>query len=136
MLFYINIYGIHKLLKTVRFFGPPCIYRTSEKQSQKSPRSQSLTGLSFRTVFRISYAQRLLSSIVYSFRLFLVSDVGSMFGFCCKWCDVAALNTVGTVSLITDEEQRRNLSADLHQACRHFVAGACLAARKQRKLSP
>ena len=25
-LFYVNIYGSYKLLKTVRFFGPPCIY--------------------------------------------------------------------------------------------------------------
>ena len=24
-LFYVNIYGSYKLLKTVRFFGPPCI---------------------------------------------------------------------------------------------------------------
>ena len=25
-LFYVNMYGIYKLLKTVRFFGPPCIW--------------------------------------------------------------------------------------------------------------
>ena len=25
-LFYVNIYGSYKLLKTVRFFGPPCMY--------------------------------------------------------------------------------------------------------------
>ena len=25
-LFYVNIYGSYKLLKTVRFFGPPCNY--------------------------------------------------------------------------------------------------------------
>ena len=28
-LFYVNIYESYKLLKTVRFFGPPCIYRPS-----------------------------------------------------------------------------------------------------------
>ena len=27
MLFYVNIYGSYKLLKTVWVFGPPCIYR-------------------------------------------------------------------------------------------------------------
>jgi len=26
-LFYVNIYGSHKLLKIVRFFGPPCTTR-------------------------------------------------------------------------------------------------------------
>ena len=25
-LFYVNIYGSYKLSKTVRFFGPPCIF--------------------------------------------------------------------------------------------------------------
>jgi len=25
-LFYVNMYGSYKLLKTVRFFGPPCVY--------------------------------------------------------------------------------------------------------------
>ena len=30
-LFYVNIYGSYKLLKTVRFFGPPCIYTMSQE---------------------------------------------------------------------------------------------------------
>jgi len=28
-LFYVNIHGSYKLLKTVRFFGPPCIFSGS-----------------------------------------------------------------------------------------------------------
>ena len=47
-LFYLNIYGSYKLLKTVRFFGPPCIcvqkhkQNTDVKEVQLSKRNSTL----------------------------------------------------------------------------------------------
>ena len=42
-LFYVNIYGSNKLLKTVRFFGPPCVC----KLSGSTPLLNVLTNVKF-----------------------------------------------------------------------------------------